>query len=55
MLDLLLQDLRGQHVYWLTDDAADFHLKLGFMERPVGMEKGCRNLARKPMTVVIYS
>jgi predicted GNAT family acetyltransferase len=39
MLGSLLQELGGQHVYLFTDDAAGFYQKLGFTERPVGMEK----------------
>src|ERR1700690_1063354 len=30
MVELLLQDLRGQHVYLFTDDSVDFYRKLGF-------------------------
>jgi ribosomal protein S18 acetylase RimI-like enzyme len=39
MLETVLQDLRGQHVYLFTDDAIDFYRKLGFTERPTGMER----------------
>jgi len=39
MMELILQELRGQHVYLFTDDAVDFYRKLGFTERQVGMEK----------------
>ncbi|HJN50583.1 MAG: GNAT family N-acetyltransferase [Pseudomonadales bacterium] len=38
MMELLLQELREQHVYLFTDDAVDFYRKIGFTERPVGME-----------------
>jgi|TARA_Y100000310_G_scaffold345095_1_gene461756 ribosomal protein S18 acetylase RimI-like enzyme len=38
MMALLLQELQGQHVYLFTDDAVDFYRKIGFTERPVGME-----------------
>jgi ribosomal protein S18 acetylase RimI-like enzyme len=38
MMQLLLDELQGQHVYLFTDDAVDFYKKLGFTERPVGME-----------------
>ena len=39
MLQLLMDDLPGQHVYLFSDDAADFYKKLGFRERPIGLEK----------------
>lgn len=39
MIELLLQNLHGQHVYLFSDDAADFYKKIGFVERPVGLEK----------------
>lgn len=39
MIDQLLDELQGQHVYLFTDDSVDFYKKLGFTERPVGMEK----------------
>jgi len=38
MMQLLLADLTGQHVYLFTDDAIEFYKKLGFQERPVGLE-----------------
>jgi ribosomal protein S18 acetylase RimI-like enzyme len=38
MMELLLADLTGQHVYLFTDDAIEFYKKLGFQERPVGLE-----------------
>jgi ribosomal protein S18 acetylase RimI-like enzyme len=34
----LLEKMPGQHVYLFTDDAMDFYKKLGFTERPVGLE-----------------
>lgn len=39
MLEVLLRDLRGQHVYLFTDDAVEFYRRAGFVERPTGMEK----------------
>jgi ribosomal protein S18 acetylase RimI-like enzyme len=39
MLDSLLQELPGQHVYPFTDEAPEFYRKLGFVERGLGMEK----------------
>jgi predicted GNAT family acetyltransferase len=39
MLELLLERLRGQHVYLFTDDAVDFYKQVGFTERGVGMER----------------
>ena len=39
MMELLLEQLPGQHVFLFTDDAADFYHKLGFRERGAGLEK----------------
>src|SRR4029450_2543371 len=39
MIQLLLQRLPGQHVYTFTDDVPDFYKRLGFTERPTGLEK----------------
>ena len=39
MIESLLAKLSGQHVYTFTDDAPDFYKKLGFTERPTGLEK----------------
>lgn len=39
MIELLLDELKGQHIYLFTDDAVAFYKKLGFQERPVGLEK----------------
>ncbi len=39
MIDMLLQELPGQHVYLFTDDAVDFYRRLSFTERGVGMER----------------
>lgn len=39
MLETLLHDLYGQHVYLWTDDAVDFYKKFGFVERGFGLEK----------------
>ena len=38
MIRLLLDKLRGQHVYTFTDDVVGFYKKLGFVERPTGLE-----------------
>jgi len=38
MIDLLLAGIAGQHVY-LQADNLDFYRKLGFTERPTGMER----------------
>ena len=38
MIETLLERLPGQHVYLQTDDAMEFYKKLGFTERPAGME-----------------
>ncbi len=38
MMRRLLDRMPGQHVYLFSDDAADFYKKLGFVERPVGLE-----------------
>lgn len=38
MMQQLLDELQGQHVYLFTDDAVEFYKKLGFVERPVGLE-----------------
>jgi len=38
MMQQLLRELQGQHVYLFTDDAVEFYKKLGFVERPVGLE-----------------
>jgi len=39
MMQLLLHELQGQHVYLFTGDAMNFYNKLGFQEQPVGMGK----------------
>ena len=39
MVDDLLSDLPGQHVYLFTDDIPEFYRKLGFAERGIGMER----------------
>ena len=38
MMRRLLGKMPGQHVYLFSDDAADFYRKVGFVERPVGLE-----------------
>ena len=38
MMRRLLGRMPGQHVYLFSDDAADFYKKVGFVERPVGLE-----------------
>ena len=37
MMQQLLQELQGQHVYLFTDSAVDLYKKLGFREQPIGM------------------
>lgn len=39
MMAELVADLRGQHIYLFTDDQVDFYKRIGFRERPVGLEK----------------
>lgn len=39
MMQILLDKLRGQHVYLFTDDVPEFYRKLGFTEQPIGMSK----------------
>ncbi len=38
MIRHLLEKMPGQHVYLFTDDSAGFYKKLGFVERPTGLE-----------------
>ena len=38
MMRRLLDRMPGQHVYLFSDDAVDFYKKIGFTERPVGLE-----------------
>jgi predicted GNAT family acetyltransferase len=37
MMQTLLSQLKGQHVYLFTDDAIEFYKKLGFAEQSVGL------------------
>jgi ribosomal protein S18 acetylase RimI-like enzyme len=37
MMQILLNRLKGQHVYLFTDDALEFYRKIGFTEQPSGM------------------
>ena len=39
MIESLLKTVPGQHVYTFTDDVPDFYKRLGFTERPTGLEK----------------
>jgi ribosomal protein S18 acetylase RimI-like enzyme len=39
MMEMLLAQLDGQHVYLFTDTAEGFYEKLGFKAQPVGMGK----------------
>jgi GNAT superfamily N-acetyltransferase len=39
MIESLLARLPGQHVYTFTDEVPDFYKKLGFTERPTGLQK----------------
>ncbi len=38
MMTLIIDACPGQHIYLFTDDAVDFYKRLGFRERPVGLE-----------------
>ena len=37
LMQLLLEDLQGQHVYLQTDDAIEFYRRLGFAAQPEGL------------------
>lgn len=37
IMQILLEKLKGQHVYLFTDDVLEFYRKIGFTEQPVGM------------------
>jgi GNAT superfamily N-acetyltransferase len=39
MMELLLEQCQGQHVYLFTDDRVDFYERLGFTPQDVGMGK----------------
>ncbi len=39
MMQILLDKLKGQHVYLFTDDVTEFYKKLGFTEQHIGMGK----------------
>jgi predicted GNAT family acetyltransferase len=39
MIERLLDKLPGQHVYLFSDDQVEFYKKIGFTERPTGLEK----------------
>ena len=39
MIQKLMSQLSGQHVYLQTDDAQELYAKLGFVEQPTGMSK----------------
>ena len=39
MIQKLMSQLNGQHVYLQTDDAQELYAKLGFVEQPTGMSK----------------
>ncbi len=34
---LLLNKLKGQHIYLFTDDTPEFYRRIGFTEQPIGM------------------
>lgn len=38
MMKLVVSACPGQHIYLFTDDAVAFYTRLGFVERPVGLE-----------------
>ncbi|MBR8836314.1 MAG: GNAT family N-acetyltransferase [Stigonema ocellatum SAG 48.90 = DSM 106950] len=39
MMEILTDELQGQHVYLFSDDTVDFYKKLGFKEQPTGLAK----------------
>lgn len=39
MMALIVNAVSGQHVYLQTEDQVDFYRRIGFRERPVGMER----------------
>lgn len=39
MIDELLADLHGQHVFLFTDDMPEFYKRIGFEERGIGFER----------------
>lgn len=39
MMQILLEKLKGQHVYLFTDDVPEFYKKIGFTEQPIGMSQ----------------
>ena len=39
MMEIITEELLGQHVYLFTDDSVDFYNKLGFAEQPTGLSK----------------
>ena len=38
LMEMIVSNCQGQHIYLFTDDAVDFYKKLGFVEKPVGLE-----------------
>ena len=39
MMQLLTENLHGQHVYLQSDDAVDFYYKLGYQDQPKGLSR----------------
>ena len=39
MMEILTDELQGQHVYLFTDDSIDFYKKLGFEKQAIGLAK----------------
>lgn len=39
MMALIVDAVPGQHVYLFTDDQVEFYKRIGFRERPVGLER----------------
>ena len=39
MIEILISQLSGQHVYLFTDDSVEFYKKLGFESQAVGKGK----------------
>ncbi|MBD2776580.1 GNAT family N-acetyltransferase [Iningainema sp. BLCCT55] len=39
IMQILLEKLKGQHVYLFTNDVPEFYKKIGFTEQPIGMSQ----------------
>jgi ribosomal protein S18 acetylase RimI-like enzyme len=38
MMEILVEPLQGQHVYLFSDDMVEFYKKIGYEERPTGLQ-----------------